>query len=71
MNIREKLEQSIEQLPIPEGKTGVFIAAYENDVIRTAVATKINNTWSIQGDIGYHFVDNHKFEGKVEIKATW
>jgi len=57
-------------ITIPEGHKVAFVTVANQNGLQTAIAAKINDTWRVQGDIGFH-PNNKDWEYGITVQATW
>ncbi len=68
--LKSIVERTLNQdINIPDGHKGAFVTVVDANGLRTVIASKINNTWNVYGDIGYH--PHTGLEYGVTVKATW
>lgn len=69
-SIREQMKMTLSDSIIPAEKTGAFVTVYDGKQLITAVATRINGTWEIEGHLGF-IKGSKNLNGGIKVRATW
>lgn len=69
-SIKKQMKMTLSESIIPNDHKGAFLTVFDGKQLATAVATRINGHWELEGNV--NFVPGHKgVTGEVKVRATW
>lgn len=67
--LEKVVNDTLNNYDVPAGHKGAFVTVANGDGVQAVIATRLNDTWQVQTNVG--FTHDHGVEYGGSVKATW